>query len=405
MIGISKLYCGTVEPSDALRYGRKSKDLPSHLLQFSGDKKPVVVWNCTRRCNLKCRHCYSDAGAGDDRGELSGAEAREMISDLARYGVPVLLFSGGEPLLRPDVMELGAWAAVEKGIRTVLSTNGTLIGSKEAAAIRESGFSYVGISLDGIGSDNDRFRGAAGAFDGAVEGMRQCLRAGLKTGLRVTLTGPNHAGLEPLLDLARGEGLSRACIYHLVYCGRGSGMMRDDLSPVEARRAMDAVMRKAREFYASDREFEILTVDNHADGVYIYLRLCEEDPKRAAAARSLLERAGGNRSGGGIACIDAHGIVYPDQFMRQSPVGSVREKPFSGIWSGRGNRLLAALRNRQGLLKGRCGRCSWKGMCNGNMRARALAVHGDLWAEDPACYLTDDEIRGFHRGGTEGTGE
>ncbi|MEJ2745124.1 MAG: radical SAM protein [bacterium] len=384
MINVTKLYCGGNFPGDKLRYAA------------DGARAPVVAWNCTLRCNLNCRHCYSDSGEKAAGEELSSAEAREMISDLARYGVPVLLFSGGEPLLRPDVMELGAWAA-GRGIRTVLSTNGTLIGNGEAAAIRESGFSYVGVSLDGLGNDNDRFRGVAGAFDKAMDGMRHCLSAGLKTGLRVTLTRRNLTQLEPLLDLARREGLARVCVYHLVYCGRGSDMARDDLAPDEARGAMDAIIRKARECYADDKEFEILTVDNHADGVYIYRKLLAEDPGRAEAARSLLERAGGNRSGIGIACIDAGGMVYPDQFMRQSPVGDVREKEFSEIWSDSGNPILAPLRDRKGLLKGRCGRCSWKGICNGNMRARALAIHGDLWAEDPACYLTDEEIGNYSR--------
>jgi radical SAM protein with 4Fe4S-binding SPASM domain len=291
-------------------------------------------------------------------------------------------------------MELGA-GAVEKGIRTVLSTNGTLIGEGEAAAIRDSGFSYVGISLDGLDGDNDRFRGVTGAFDRAIEGIRRCLSAGLKTGLRVTLTKQNLKHLEPLLDLARREGVARVCVYHLVYCGRGSDMARDDLAPDETRGVMDTIMRKAREFYSSDHEFEILTVDNHADGMYVYLKLLAEDRRRAAVALSLLERAGGNRSGIGIACIDAHGFVYPDQFMRQTPVGNVREKTFPEIWSNGENPLLAALRDRKGLLKGKCGRCSWKEICNGNMRARALAAHGDLWAEDPACYLTDEETGNY----------
>jgi radical SAM protein with 4Fe4S-binding SPASM domain len=286
-------------------------------------------------------------------------------------------------------MQLGAWAA-GRGIRTVLSTNGTLIGKEEAGAIRESGFSYVGISLDGIESDNDSFRGMAGAFQKAVEGMRRCVWAGLKTGLRVTLTGENRASLEPLMDLARSEGLTRLCVYHLVYCGRG--MAEDDLAAGEVRGVMDIILRRAREFHSRDGGFEILTVDNHADGVYLYLRLRAEEPERAVAARALLERAGGNRSGIGIACIDARGIVYPDQFMRQSPVGNVRDRMFSEIWSDGGNALLANLRNRKGLLGGKCGRCAWREMCNGNMRARALAVHGDLWAEDPACYLTEEEI-------------
>jgi len=384
MINVTKLYCGGTFQGDQLRYAASASPVP------------VVAWNCTQRCNLKCRHCYSNAGDGGVGEELSSAEAREMIAGLARHGVPVLLFSGGEPLLRPDIMELGAYA-VEKGIRTVLSTNGTLIGSREAAAIREGGFSYAGISLDGLDGDNDRFRGVAGSFDRAIEGMRQCVNAGLKTGLRVTLTKQNLKHLEPLLDLARNEGLARVCVYHLVYCGRGSDMERDDLTPGEARGVMDAIMRKAREFYSINRDLEILTVDNHADGMYIYLKLLAEDPARAAVARSLLKRAGGNRSGIGIACIDAQGVVYPDQFMRQSPVGNVREKAFPEIWSNGENPILAALRDRKGLLKGRCGRCSWQEMCNGNMRARALAAHGDAWAEDPACYLTDEEIGGFYR--------
>ncbi|MCX6339063.1 MAG: radical SAM protein [Candidatus Aureabacteria bacterium] len=379
MINVTKLYCGGTFAGDRLRYAA------------GGRTAPVVAWNCTARCNLCCRHCYSDAGVRDSGDELNGAEARRMIADLARYGVPVLLFSGGEPLLRPDLMELGAWAAA-KGIRTVLSTNGTLIGKEEAAAIRGSGFSYVGISLDGVGSDNDRFRGMPGAFQKAVEGMRRCLNAGIKTGLRVTLTRQNRASLEPLLDLAQTEGLARVCVYHLVYCGRG--MAEDDLAAGEVRGVMDIILRRAREFHSVDREFEILTVDNHADGVYLYLRLRAEEPARAVAARALLENAGGNRSAIGIACVDASGAVYPDQFMRQSPVGSVRERLFSEIWSDAGNALLAALRDRKGLLRGKCGRCSWKEICNGNMRARALAVHGDLWAEDPACYLTEEEIAG-----------
>ncbi|MHC4598880.1 MAG: radical SAM protein, partial [Planctomycetota bacterium] len=126
MIGISKLYCGSVETSDVLRYGAHSKKLPSHLLQFSKDKKPVVVWNCTRRCNLKCVHCYAQAKDCAEAGELTTAEGEALIDDLASFGSPVLLFSGGEPLLRKDLFHLLA-RAVERGMRAVISTNGTLI--------------------------------------------------------------------------------------------------------------------------------------------------------------------------------------------------------------------------------------------------------------------------------------
>ena len=158
MIGISKLYCGTVEPSDALRYGRHSAKLPSHLLQFSKDKRPVVVWNITRACNLKCVHCYAHATDLSTSDELTTAEGRALIDDLAAFGVPVLLFSGGEPLVRKDLPELAAYA-VEKGMRAVISTNGTLIDRPKAQKLKEIGLSYVGISLDGMEAVNDRFQG------------------------------------------------------------------------------------------------------------------------------------------------------------------------------------------------------------------------------------------------------
>lgn len=379
MINVTKLLCGGEYAGDALRYGRPP------------GAAPVVVWNCTEACNLSCIHCYSDARPKRGEGELATAEARAMIEDLAAFGVPVLLFSGGEPLLRPDLFELSAFA-VARGMRTVLSTNGTAIGPGEAGALKRSGFSYVGISLDGIGGAHDRFRCVEGAFERAAAGMRRCLDAGLRTGLRFTLSRGTRSELGPVADFALASGAGRLCVYHLVPCGRSAGMGGEILRAHEAREAMDLIVRKAREAHRANPAFEILTVDNHADGVYLHLRLLSEEPERARAARELLTRAGGNRSGIGISCVDARGTVFPDQFSRTLPVGSVRERPLSSIWGGEGDGLLRAFRDRAGLLKGRCGRCGWKTLCNGNMRARAFAIHGDLWAEDPACYLTEEEL-------------
>ena len=379
MINVTKLYCGGEFRGDTLRYSD------------GAGKAPVVVWNCTSRCNLNCRHCYSEAGPEGRPGELCTGEARELISDLSAMNVPVLLFSGGEPLLRADIFELGAHAA-GMGVRPVLSTNGTLIGKKEAEALRDSGFAYAGISLDGIGEVNDRFRGVDGAFEKARSGIEECLEAGIRTGLRMTVTGQNYQCLEDILDFARGEGVSRFCIYHLVYCGRGSDMERDDLNAAQTRGVMDTILRKAGEFFRDDPSCEILTVDNHTDGVYIYLKLLEEKSERANAALSLLKRSGGNRSGEGIGCVAFDGTVFADQFMRRLPLGNVRELPFSDIWRGPDSGLLSALRDRKKRLKGRCGRCGWQEICNGNMRARAMSVYGDMWAEDPACYLTEGEI-------------
>jgi MoaA/NifB/PqqE/SkfB family radical SAM enzyme len=182
MIGISKLYMGTIEPSDALRYGRRSDQLPSHLLQFSQDKKPVVVWNITRQCNLRCKHCYAQALSKKTSDELTTREGKILLDDLSSYGAPVILFSGGEPLMRPDLPELAEYA-VAKGMRAVISTNGTLITRELAKTLKTIGLSYVGISLDGLAVVNDHFRGVSGAFDQALTGIRNCREAGIKVGL------------------------------------------------------------------------------------------------------------------------------------------------------------------------------------------------------------------------------
>lgn len=210
MIGISKLYCGAVEPSDVLRYGRRSGSLPSHLLQFSSDKKPVVVWNMTRRCNLKCIHCYSSSADIDYPDELTTAEGKKLIDDLAAFGSPVILFSGGEPLMRADLPELARYAT-QRGMRAVISTNGTLIDKETATRLKEIGLSYVGVSLDGLEKTHDRFRGAKGAFERAVEGIRNCRDAGIKVGLRFTVNRHNVADVPAMFDLMRAERIQRMC--------------------------------------------------------------------------------------------------------------------------------------------------------------------------------------------------
>ena len=229
MIGISKLYCGTVEPSDALRYGRHSSQLPSHLLQFSEDKRPVVVWNVTRRCNLKCVHCYAHAKDISYDSELTCEEGKKLIDDLARFGAPVILFSGGEPLVRKDLPELAAYA-VNKGMRAVISTNGTLITPKMARTLKEIGLSYVGISLDGMQDINDRFRGVDGAFQSAMEGIKNSQEAGIKVGLRFTINKFNVKEIPNIFQLLEKMDIPRVCFYHLVYAGRGTELVKEDLT-------------------------------------------------------------------------------------------------------------------------------------------------------------------------------
>lgn len=391
MIGITKLYCGTATTGDTLRYGRQSKGMPAHLLQYSADKKPIVVWNSTRRCNLKCIHCYACSENKAYPNELTFEEAQAMIRDLADFGAPVLLFSGGEPLIRQDIYEHAALAK-ELGIRPVISTNGTLITESVARRIKEIDFGYVGISLDGIGERNDFFRGKEGAFEAAMRGFDNCVAVGQKCGLRLTLTRHNYLELDAIFDFIEEHRIPRACFYHLVYTGRGSEMTKDDLTHEESRKAVDLIIDRTADFHRRGLDVDILTVDNHCDGPYLYMRMLRENSPRVDDVLRLLQWNGGNSSGIGIADVDNEGNVHADQFWWSYSFGNVRERKFSEIWMDTSDPLMAGLKNRRPLLKGRCAKCRWLDICNANFRIRAQAVHGDVWAPDPACYLTDEEI-------------
>jgi len=390
MIGISKLYCGAVEPSDVLRYNRKSGDLPSHLLQFSADKKPVVVWNMTRRCNLKCIHCYSNSADIDYPDELTTEEGKKLIDDLAAFGSPVILFSGGEPLIRKDLLELAQYAT-KKGMRAVISTNGMLITKDIAAKLQKVGLSYVGVSLDGLEKTHDRFRGKKGAFAAAMDGIRNCREAGIKVGIRFTVNKHNLADVKDMFDLLRKEKIERLCFYHLVYTGRGSKLRDEDLTHEQTRKLIDLIAAETKKMFDDGLSPEILTVDNHADGPYLYLKMKKEDPERAGEILELLEMNEGNSSGLGYGCVSWDGEVYPDQFWRNQSLGNVRNRPFSQIWTDEKNELLMKLKDKKKHVHGRCAGCLWLNVCAGNFRARAES-EGDLWGPDPACYLTDEEI-------------
>ncbi|MDL2272571.1 12,18-didecarboxysiroheme deacetylase [Desulfovibrio sp. OttesenSCG-928-I05] len=391
MIGISKLYCGQVEPSDALRYGRHSGKLPSHLLQFSKDKKPVVVWNMTRRCNLRCVHCYAQAEGEKGKDPINTVQGKALIDDLAAFGSPVMLFSGGEPLVREDLSELASYAT-SKGMRAVISTNGTLISKEKARELKAVGLSYVGISLDGGEDVHDKFRGVPGSFKKAMQGLENCQAEGLKVGLRFTINRRNVDQVPLLFDILKERDVPRICFYHLVYSGRGSELMSEDLDHAGSRAVVDLIMDRTRALFDQGLHKEVLTVDNHADGPYIWMRLLREDPARAAQVFELLQYNEGNNSGRGIGCISWDGSVHADQFWRNHTFGNVLERPFSEIWVDPKIPLLAELKDKKAHVKGRCASCRFLPICGGNFRARAEARYGDVWAEDPACYLTDEEI-------------
>ncbi len=391
MLNVSRLLCGTTAPGDGIRYGEAPTRPDSIPRMGSIHGKPVVVWNITRTCNLHCLHCYAEAKEQLFPGELTHEQAEVVVDDLARYQIPVLLFSGGEPLMRFDIMDL-ITRARESGLRPGLSTNGTAITPQVAAELKRAGLTYVGISIDGLKAVNDKFRGKKGAFDDALAGIRASLAEDFRLSLRFTLTRHNLADLDAIFDLVEQEGITRVCIYHLAYAGRGNKLLPFDLSHEETRDAMDLIFRRTIDFHERGKELEILTVDNHADAVYLHHWVKENMPDRMEEVTRLLSRNKGNSSGRGISCIDNVGDVHPDQFWRTATVGNVLERPFSEIWQDDSVELLHQLRNRKELLKGRCGQCNFVDLCNGNLRVRAESAAGDTWAEDPACYLTEEEL-------------
>ena len=389
MTSITKLLFGDEHDGDALRYHDGAARMRDGVSKGRG---PVVVWNMTRTCNLECRHCYMSADGNAHNDELTTDEAKAFIDNLADFNVPALLLSGGEPLLRPDVFELASYAS-ERGVRPTLSTNGTLITEEAARRIKEAGITYVGVSLDGLSDVNDYFRRHDGAYDAAMRGIRNCVAAGQRVGLRFTINEHNILELDKIFDFIERENIERACFYHLVYAGRGEAMTHEDVTREESRRAMDTILRRARDFERRGLKKEILTVDNHCDGIYMYLCAKRDgDEELASHIMRHISMNGGNRSGIAFGAVDPTGNVHPDQFTQAHTFGNIREKKFSEIWTEAADPIQAGLKDRKRLLKGRCARCRFLDMCNGNFRARAEQATGDYWESDPACYLTDEEI-------------
>ena len=398
MIDVGKIYCGGSSTGDGLRYGTAAPrdshgNAPHQAPAQASERRPIVVWSTTRTCNLRCVHCYTDSENKKYSDELTTAEGLRLIDELADFAIPSLLFSGGEPLMRPDLLRLIEYAA-KKNIRPVISTNGTLIGADTARDIRNAGVVYVGISLDGMEDVNDSFRGVQGAFKKAMKGFENCRAAGQRVGLRLTLTKRNYQDLHRIFDFIESEGINRACFYHLVYSGRGGDMFSDDLTYRESRHAMDIILQRTDDYFSRGLDINILTVDNHVDGVYLYLKLLEKDPQRAEEVRRLLTWNGGgaNSTGVGIGNIDFVGNVHPDQFWQDYTLGNIRERRFGDIWMDESDALMKGLKNKAAYIKGRCRLCTYRDLCTGAMRVRAQRTYNDPWAPDPQCYLSDEEI-------------
>jgi heme d1 biosynthesis radical SAM protein NirJ len=352
---------------------------------------PVVIWNLIRRCNLKCKHCYSISGDVDFPGELSTGEVFAVMDDLKASGVSVLILSGGEPLLRPDIFAI-SHRAKALGFFVGLSSNGTFIDERTVDTIAGIGYDYVGVSLDGIGSTHDAFRGKPGAFEASLAGIRLCRDRGLKVGLRFTLTLDNAGTFPELLDLMERERIAKFYLSHLNYAGRGNKNRGRDAASALTRWALDRLFQASWRAIEKGEDREFVTGNNDADGVYLWFWINERFPEHADRVRRALVRWGGNSSGVGVANIDNLGNVHPDTFWWHYTLGNVRDRPFSEIWRDNANPILAGLRQRPRPVKGRCARCAHLDICNGNTRVRAFQLTGDPSAEDPACFLSDAEI-------------
>jgi radical SAM protein with 4Fe4S-binding SPASM domain len=396
MINLTRLWTGAAQPADDLRYGTSRTSAEN-----SRARKPIVVWNITRTCNLRCVHCYSDSMAQQYPGELNWEQMQAVVDDLAAYRIPSLLFSGGEPLIHPRFFDLVDDASAA-GLKLTISTNGTLITPEKAARLKQANVAYVGISLDGIGDIHDEFRGKKGAFKAAVRGFKHCEEVGQKTGLRMTLTRHNVANLDRILDFIEEQGIQRTCFYHLVPAGRGSELQV--LDPAESRHAIDTLIDRVEYWNRSGQNREVLTVTQPADGAYLLQRMEREDHPNLTQARELLSWNGGGAtsSGRAVANIDTQGDVHPDQFWQNMQLGNVKRTPFSEIWEGQHRESAPLLeeirsvsqlgpRQRQALMRGPCATCKWFSICGGGFRTRAAFANGDLWGSDPACYLTAQE--------------
>lgn len=352
---------------------------------------PVVIWNLVRRCNLTCLHCYSVSADKDFPGELSTDEVFRVMDDLKRFGVPVLILSGGEPLLRPDIFVI-AERAKRMGFYVGLSSNGTLIDATNVRQIAAIGLDYLGISLDGLKATHDHFRRKEGSFEAALNGIRLARDAGIKVGLRFTLTEDNAQDLPGLLDLMQAERIDKFYLSHLNYAGRGNRNRQHDAHFRTTRQAMNLIFERCWQYVVAGQPREFVTGNNDADGVYLLHWVRDRFPERAGHIRAKLLQWGGNASGINVANIDNLGNVHPDTMWWHYTLGNVRERPFSEIWLDVSDPLLAGLKRRPRPVKGRCAACAYLAICNGNTRVRAWQTTGDFWAEDPGCYLTDEEI-------------
>ena len=379
MISVTKLLCGAPahDQSDGGESGSRSSDM---------------VWNITRRCNLRCPQCDSDSSNKPCSGELTLGEMVAVVDDLADSGIRNLLFSGGEPLLHPHFFDVAGYAA-ERGMRVSVFSNGTRLDSHAAAHLKDLGVGYVELSLDGLGEESDAYRGRTGTFKKTVTALRSCRGTGQKVGLRIPISRRNAARLPEILSFIEEEEVPTVSFYHPVFPARGAELAR--LPATETRNVLrmilDAVLRWNRAGVAR----EVFTANQPADTIFYWLRMKRRNPKRAGEIWASLLRMENKpkNSGLGTPGIDSQGNVRPNLYWDTHSFGNVKESPFRTIWeTSKQDAMLNELREAACHLKGRCGHCRFQSFCGGGSRVRALKTFGSLRAEDPGCHLRDYEI-------------
>ena len=356
---------------------------------------PVVIWNLIRRCNLSCRHCYSTSLDIDFKDELTTEQIKSTIDDLDIARVPVIILSGGEPLLRPDIFEITAYAKAQ-GFYVALSTNGTLINEDNIEQIKAAEYQYVGISIDGLEAFHDHFRRLEGSFKTSMHAIKLCKEAGIKVGMRFCLTKDNFKDLPAMLDLMEEYKVDKFYLSHLNYSGRGKRSADSDAMFQMTKDAMTLLFERAWSHISQGIETDFVTGNNDADGPFM-LQWAEKNfanthPIRVAKLHKRLVDWGGNASGVNVANIDNTGTIHPDSYWWNHTIGNVKVDKFSDIWANTTDPLMVGFRQSPRPVKGRCEACIHLNICGGNTRTRAFAINGDAWAEDPGCYLTDEEI-------------
>lgn len=322
----------------------------------------IISWNTTNACNMYCDHCYRDAGFKAEE-ELNTTEAKTLLDQIAKAGFKIMIFSGGEPLMRPDIIEL-VEHAVSVGLRPVFGTNGTLITEEMAHKLKKAGAMGMGISLDSLDIEkHNKFRKFPNAWEGAVQGMRNCRKAGLPFQIHTTVMDWNSHELEAITDFAVAEGAVAHHFFFLVPTGRGANIEEESLRAKAYEDVLERIMKKQQE-------------------VSIELKpTCAPQFMRIAAQMGMKMRFGrGCLAGTSYCIISPRGKVQPCAYLN-IPLGDVRETPFDEIWKN--NEVLNKLRTLD--YKGGCGTCEYKRACGG-CRARAAYYHdGDYMAEEPWC--------------------